>query len=85
MVGVDTHSRKHVATISNNLGVVIARREFRVTPNDINKFADWSLKVAGVENEKILFAIEGTSSVLTLFGFISSKVIEPSRLWNFLF
>ena len=62
IVGIDTHSRKHVSTIINNLGVVIARREFRVTSNDINKFADWSLKVAGVENEKILFAIEGTSS-----------------------
>jgi len=62
IVGVDTHSRKHVSTIVNNLGVVVSRREFRVTSSDINKFTDWSLKVTGVANEEILFAIEGTSS-----------------------
>jgi transposase len=62
IIGIDTHARKHVSTIINNLGVVIARRGFRVTACDINKFIDWVLKVAGVDNEKILFAIEGTSS-----------------------
>lgn len=62
IVGVDTHARKHVATIINNLGVVIARREFKVTGSDINKFIDWSVKVAGAESSGILFAIEGTSS-----------------------
>jgi transposase len=62
IVGVDTHSRKHVSTIINNLGVVLARREFRVTNSDINKFIEWTLKVAGVEIANMLFAIEGTSS-----------------------
>lgn len=60
VVGVDTHARKHVATIVNNLGVVIARREFSVTASIINKFIDWSLKIA--DGHSLLFAIEGTSS-----------------------
>jgi transposase len=62
IVGIDTHARKHVATIMNNLGVVVARREFRVTGNDINTFIDWALKTASVENRDVLFAIEGASS-----------------------
>lgn len=60
VVGVDTHARKHVASVINNIGVVIARREFRVLSTDINKFIDWSLKI--VQGEEVLFAIEGTSS-----------------------
>jgi hypothetical protein len=31
VVGVDTHAQKHVATIVNNHGVVLASREVRVT------------------------------------------------------
>ena len=37
IVGVDTHARKHVTSVINNLGTVIARREFRVLAIDINK------------------------------------------------
>jgi len=62
IVGVDTHSRQHVSTIINNLGTVMARREFRVLATDFNKFINWSLKIAGEESQNILFAIEGTSS-----------------------
>lgn len=60
IVGVDTHARKHVASVINNLGTVIARREFRVLSTDINNFISWSLKIA--QGENVLFAIEGTSS-----------------------
>src|SRR5487761_1094632 len=76
IVGVDTHSRNHVSTIINNLGVVVSRREFRVTANDINTFIDWVLKVADVENEKILFAIEGTSS----YGETLAKALLQRKL-----
>ena len=60
VVGVDTHARKHVASVINNLGTVIAKREFRVLSIDINKFISWSLKIA--QGSNVLFAIEGTSS-----------------------
>ena len=76
IVGLDTHARKHVSTIINNLGVVIARREFRVVQADINKFIDWSLKVTGVDNDKILFAIEGTSS----YGETLTKTLLQRKL-----
>jgi len=76
IVGVDTHSRKHVSTIVNNLGAVVSRREFKVTAGDINKFIDWSLKVAGVEDKKILFAIEGTSS----YGETLTKALLARKL-----
>ncbi len=60
VVGVDTHARKHVVSVINNLGTVIDRREFRVLTIDINKFINWSLRIA--QGENVLFAIEGTSS-----------------------
>jgi transposase len=68
VVGVDTHARKHVAVIINNLGVVVSRREFRVLPKDFTSFIDWALRVTGGalantdDSSNILFAVEGTSS-----------------------
>lgn len=60
VVGVDTHARIHAATIIDNLGTVVTRREFRVLTTDFSKFIDWSLRIVG--EQKVLFAVEGTSS-----------------------
>ena len=49
IVGVDTHAMKHVATVVNNLGVVIATRTVRVTAAQMQQFANWvkaTLKVS---------------------------------------
>ena len=59
VVGVDTHAKKHVATIVNNLGAVIVTRGFKVTPKQIGSFLDWVIKITG---QDVIFAIEGTSS-----------------------
>lgn len=56
-MGIDVTS---ILALINNLGVVIAKREFRVLSTEINKFIDWSLRIDLGEN--ILFANEGTSS-----------------------
>lgn len=61
VVGVDTHAQKHVATIVNNQGVVLATREIRVTSPQMNGFITWVRKVTG-SPENVLLAVEGTSS-----------------------
>lgn len=61
VVGVDTHARKHVATIVDTHGAVLASREVRVTGPQMNGFISWIRKATGnVPN--VLLAIEGTSS-----------------------
>lgn len=59
VIGIDTHSHKHVATVINNLGVVLYTREVRVTSKQMVQFVDWAVSKTGGE---VLFAIEGTSS-----------------------
>lgn len=61
VVGVDTHARKHVATIVSNRGVVLATREIRVTTPQMNGFMTWIRKTTD-NAENVLLAIEGTSS-----------------------
>ena len=61
VVGVDTHAQKHVATIIDSRGAVIATREIRVTGPQMNGFVSWVHRVTG-NAEHILLAIEGTSS-----------------------
>jgi transposase len=61
VVGVDTHARKHVATIVDNHGAMLAAREVRVTSSQLSGFMTWIRK--STDNaEKVLLAIEGTSS-----------------------
>lgn len=50
VIGVDTHARKHVATIVNSLGVILGQREFRVLDQEFNRFIDWSLEIANQAN-----------------------------------
>lgn len=59
VIGVDTHAKKHVAAVMNNLGVVVAAREVRVTHKQLIQFVDWAQKIT---RGNVLFAIEGTSS-----------------------
>ena len=61
VVGVDTHAKKHVATVVDNLGVIISTREIKVTPRQIELFLNWLTKISG-DNSNVLLAIEGTSS-----------------------
>jgi len=61
VVGVDTHAQKHVATIVNNHGAVLATREIRVTSPQMNGFIAWIRKVTD-NTENVLLAVEGTSS-----------------------
>ncbi len=61
VVGVDTHAQKHVATVIDNHGAVIATREIRVTSSQMNGFITWIRKVTH-NADNILLAIEGTSS-----------------------
>jgi transposase len=61
IVGVDTHAQKHVATIVDNHGVVLASREVRVTSSQMNSFISWVRKVTD-NAEAVLLAVEGTSS-----------------------
>ena len=83
VVGVDTHAQKHVATIVNNHGVVLATREVRVTNPQINSFLTWIRKVTD-NAEAVLLAIEVTSSygeTLTKLalagGFVVAEVKPP--------
>ncbi|MDK2899335.1 MAG: transposase [Patescibacteria group bacterium] len=70
VAGVDTHAKKHVVTIVNNLGAVLVTREVKVTPKHIESFIDWVIKITNnttgnsVSNNNInvLLAVEGTSS-----------------------
>ena len=62
VVGVDTHARKHVAVIVNNLGVVVAQTEMKVTTASMQQFTGWAMTKVGGDIEAILFAVEGTSS-----------------------
>jgi len=81
VVGVDTHAKKHVATVVDNLGVVLASREIRVTTVQMTQFVDWAVKLTGGD---VLFAVEGTSSygetltsVLLARGLSVSEVKPP--------
>jgi len=83
VVGVDTHAQKHVATIVNSRGVVLASREIRVTGPQMNSFLTWIRKVTD-NAEAVLLAIEGTSSygeTLTKLalasGFVVAEVKPP--------
>lgn len=83
IVGVDTHAQKHVATIVNNHGVVLASREIRVTGSQMNGFLSWVRKVTD-NAEAVLLAVEGTSSygeTLTQLalasGFVVAEVKPP--------
>jgi transposase len=73
VVGVDTHARSHVATMVNNVGVVIATREVRVTATQMQQFAAWVVKITGGD---VLFAIEGTSS----YGETLTKLLLERQL-----
>jgi len=61
IVGVDTHAQKHVATIVDNHGAMLATREIRVTGPQMSGFITWVRKVTG-NAENVLLAVEGTSS-----------------------
>jgi transposase len=61
IVGVDTHAKKHVVTVVNNHGAVLATREVRVTASQMNSFIAWIRKITGSVPD-VLLAIEGTSS-----------------------
>jgi transposase len=61
IVGVDTHAQKHVATMVNNHGAVLATREVRVTNSQMNGFITWVRKATD-NTESVLLAVEGTSS-----------------------
>jgi transposase len=75
VVGVDTHAQKHVATILNNHGAVLATREIRVTSSQMDGFITWIRKVTG-NTENVLLAIEGTS----LYGETLTKLALASGL-----
>lgn len=60
IVGVDTHARKHVFVIINNLGECVGKGECRVTSAD---FRHTLLLInRKTKHSRVLFAIEGTSS-----------------------
>ena len=59
VVGVDTHARKHVYSLINNLGEVIDEGEIRVLERDFKYFLSRMKHRAG---DFVLFAVEGTSS-----------------------
>lgn len=59
VIGIDTHARKHIAVIVNNLGVTLYTREIKVTLAQMTNFVDWAVKQT---KGNVLFAIEGTSS-----------------------
>lgn len=61
IVGVDTHAQKHMATIVDSRGAVVANREIRVTSLQMSGLITWVRKVTA-NTENVLFAIEGTSS-----------------------
>jgi transposase len=61
VVGVDTHAAKHVATIIDSRGAVIASREIRVTAQQMSGFINWVRKVTS-NAQDVLLAVEGTSS-----------------------
>ena len=61
IAGVDTHAKKHVVTVINNLGITLVTREIKVTPIQIEHFLDWLTKITG-NNNNVLLAVEGTSS-----------------------
>ena len=73
VVGVDTHARKHVATVVNNLGVVIATRTVHVTAKQMQQFANWVVKIT---DGNVLFAVEGTSS----YGETLTKLLLERQL-----
>jgi transposase len=75
IVGVDTHAQKHVATVVNNHGVVLASREIRVTGSQMNGFITWIRKVTD-NAEAVLLAVEGTSS----YGETLTKLARASGL-----
>jgi transposase len=81
VVGVDTHARKHVATVVDNHGAVLATREVRVTASQMNGFIAWIRKVTG-NAENVLLAIEGTSSygeTLTKLALTSSLAVAEVK------
>lgn len=73
VIGIDTHARKHVAVLVNNLGAVVGNHEIRVTIPQMERFIDWALKRTG---ESVLFAIEGTSS----YGETLTKLLTDRHL-----
>ena len=64
VVGVDTHAKKHLLCLINNLGEKLGVYECRVLEKDFRKLLAFLRKKTsnGVNTQKILFAIEGTSS-----------------------
>jgi transposase len=59
VVGVDTHAKTHFFTLVDNKGVLVGKREVKVTDKAIDKAIFWIIaKTKG----NVLFAIEGTSS-----------------------
>jgi transposase len=75
VAGIDTHAKKHVVTVVNNLGVTIATRDIKVVPKQIEQFLDWLIKITANATSantnsnanadadtNVLLAIEGTSS-----------------------
>lgn len=62
IIGVDTHAAKHVATIINNQGIILASREIRVTNAQMKGLMAWVLKLTSGISSDLLMAIEGTSS-----------------------
>jgi len=60
VVGVDTHAKKHVFALINNIGELIGCGEFRVLARDFQQLL-FHIK-RKTEGAQVLFAIEGTSS-----------------------
>lgn len=83
--GVDTHAKKHVASVINHTGTVLATREVRVTARQLSGFTDWLIKLAG-GTDKLLLAVEGTSSYgetlteLALASGLRVTEVRPPRL-----
>ena len=60
VAGVDTHAKKHVLVVVDNLGKQVGKpREIRVTEQQMRNTVLWAKKKYGAD---ILFALEGTSS-----------------------
>ncbi len=84
VIGIDTHSKKHVLCLINNLGQKLAVYSIRVLEKDFKRM----LKIIKdrTNHRPILFAIEGTSSygeTLTRFLYSQDQVVcevKPPRV-----
>lgn len=81
VVGIDTHAKKHVATIVTSLGTVVAQTEMKVTTSSMQQFVSWVMTKVDGDTEAILFAIEGTSSYgETLTRLLLSKGLHVAEV-----